>query len=431
MKKFLASYQQTFGILNYVTFLLLLVSLAFPWKFTQPLFTIWLVAWFLEGRWFSLRNWRMNRSTVPVLLLCGFVLWEALSLLWTQDISSGKSELERHLPVFAILLVALFGGNEHYKGYQMKTAWIAGSLLSIACYGLVCYEHACTGTLESNPPFWYINSPWTLFGEGPVNILKHRSHYCIVLLMSLIYSIDVYRHFRTRYSALGTGIVIGIIDIILLMVIILTGSRTAILLLPIVGILLLIINYHGRWRKGFIIGILTTYALLIFVGLSYNARLISAKNDLVRMVSNDEAKQHDTQEPRIAIYSCALRHWNEYGLWGVGFGASAQKMQELYAEDGLEVCLQYRYGIHNRYMKVWMELGPLALIAMLFILFSAPFWHTGQARHDAIMMCLIFGGSMMTENVLTMIGGLYIFFVLTALIQLEQREQDSLPPAHP
>ena len=53
-------------------------------------------------------------------------------------------------------------------------------------------------------------------------------------------------------------------------------------------------------------------------------------------------------------------------------------------------------------------------------------------RFYRLMGCLlVFGGSMMTENVLTMIGGVYIFFVLTALIQLEQREQDSLPPVRP
>ena len=431
MKKFLASYQQTFGIINYVAFLLLLVSLAFPWKFTQPLFTVWLIAWLLEGRWLSRTNWRLNRSTVPVILLCGFVLWEALSLLWTQDLSSGKSELERHLPVFAILLVALFGGNERYKGYQMKTALIAGSLLSIVAYSTICYHHACTDTLYNNPPFWWYNSYWTWFGDGPIDIIKHRSHYCIVLLMSIICSIDVYRHYRTRYSALGTGIVIGVADMIMLVVTVLTGSRTAMLLLPIVAILMLVMNYHGRWRKGLIIGILTLYAVLFIAGISYNSRLISVKEDLTQLVSEDEQAAHQTVEPRIQIFSCALRHWNEYGVWGVGFGASQQKMQELYVADGLEHCAQYKYGIHNRYLKVWMELGPLALIAMLFILFSAPLWHTGQARHDTIMMCLIFGGSMMTENVLTMIGGVYIFFVLTALIQLEQREQDSLPPVRP
>ena len=431
MKKFLEGYQQTMGILSFVTFMMLLMSLAFPWKFTQPLFAIWLISWLLEGHWLNRQNLRWTKSIVPLLLLCGFVGWEALSLLWSIDVPSGQSELERHLPIFAILLVALFGANERYKSHRMKIALIAGSLLSIISYGMICYQHACTDTLYTNPPFWWYNSYWTWFGGGPIEILKHRSHYCIVLFMSLICSIDVYRYFRTRYSALWTGIVIGLIDILLVVVIVLTGSRTAILLLPIVGLLMLMMNYHGRWRKSLIIGILATYAVLFIAGISYNTRLITVKEDLTHLAVEGEQATQQTKEPRMQIYTCALKHWDEFGLWGIGFGGSANKMLELYEAEGMTQCIEHRYGIHNRYFKTWMEMGPFALLLMLFILCSSPFFHAGRARHDALFMCVIFGGSMMTENVLTMIGALYIFFTLIALIQIEQREQDSLPPVHP
>jgi hypothetical protein len=56
MRKFLNAYQSVVGVINYVAFVLVLVSLAFPWHFTQPLFAVWLVTWLLEGRWADKTN---------------------------------------------------------------------------------------------------------------------------------------------------------------------------------------------------------------------------------------------------------------------------------------------------------------------------------------------------------------------------------------
>ena len=46
-------------------------------------------------------------------------------------------------------------------------------------------------------------------------------------------------------------------------------------------------------------------------------------------------------------------------------------------------------------------------------------------------MSIIFGGCMLTENLLTMIGALYSLFVLIAIIAFEQREEDSQPLDRP
>ena len=426
MKKFLSTYQEAFGVLNYVAFLLVLVSLAFPWRFTQPLFAIWLISWLLEGRWASLSNFSCTRHTVPLLLMCGFVGWEALSLLWTQDLSTGTSELERHLPVFAILLVALFGGNHFYKAHRLKTAVVAGCLLALLSYCVIVYWFMHTGEITR----WNF-SYWTFFAEGPIEHLIHRSDLCIVLIVSLLFTVDLYTYYKNRYPAVYTGLIAGSVICALLASIIMTGSRTAIFLTPLLVCIVFFKLYNGRRTKEIALAVITGAIVLIGISANYNSRLKSVTADLTQLKESGTEAIESTREPRLQIYSCALRHLDRYGVFGVGFGSSEAVLQELYVEDGLDLCAQSGYGIHNRYFKVLMEMGPFALLFMLFIVFGSPFFHSGPARHDTAYICLAFGWSMLTENVITMISAIYILFALVTLVEIEQRESDSPQPARP
>ena len=428
MNNFLGRYKKIIEQINIASFFLLLLSLALPWCFTQPLFAIWLITWFLECRWLKKKNIRFGKHTIPILLLCGFVAWEALSLLWTIDREQGILELQKHLPIYAVLLVALFGVNKYYQSHQTKVALILGCLLAIFGYCMIIYWYRVQNTLPISLNQFNF---WSMFGNGPIGEIKHRSHLCIILLIAFLFSFDVYQYYSKQYSTKLIGSVISVIDIIFITTIILTGSRTAMLLLPILLIILFLKFYQGRWKKiitcSIVVGIITLFCL----GTNYNDRLSSVKNDLLHLHQNGLESISSTKEPRLQIYSCALRHWNEFGFWGVGYGGSEKEMMNLFAKDGLTNCLAKQYGIHNRYLKVWMEMGPIALLFMLFILIGSAFFHTGQVRKNVAYICIVFGWSMLTENVLTMIGALYIFFTLITLVQIEQHEQDLQRLDHP
>lgn len=139
MNNFLGKYKKIIEQINIASFFLLLLSLALPWCFTQPLFAVWLITWFLECRWLEKKNIHFGKHTIPILLLCGFVAWEALSLLWTIDREQGILELQKHLPIYAVLLVALFGVNKYYQSHQTKVALILGCLLAIFGYCMIIY----------------------------------------------------------------------------------------------------------------------------------------------------------------------------------------------------------------------------------------------------------------------------------------------------
>ena len=421
MKKFLANYQQVVGQINFAAFILLVMSLAFPWHFTQPLFTIWLIAWFIEGRWACKKNWHFGKSTIPVLILCGFVVWEALSLCWSQDIAAGKSELAKHLPVFALLLVTLFGGNEHYKAYRIKAALLIGCLVAVICYCVVIYWFANMDLLNTYPNFSY----WTILGEGPMQYLKHRLYLCMVLLLAVFYSGDVYRYLLTRYTKPISMTLIGIADAVLLTAVFLTGSRSTIILLPILGAVYVMRNIQSKYRWVVIAGFAAiTIASAVMIP-KYNWRFQLMQQDVKNIIAHP-TEISGIQEPRLYIWSVVLRHADEYGMFGMGAGSSDGFMLRCYEED------QYpeKYDSHNNYLYAWMDYGYIGLIYLLFAVVAIPFFHTGRARRDSALACAVLGWSMLTEDLLTTMSGLYIIYVLIVLIQTEQQE-DSLPPVHP
>ena len=418
MKKFLANYQQVVGRLNIVVFMLLVMSLAFPWHFTQPLFTIWLIAWFIEGRWACKKNWRFGKSTIPVLILFGFVVWEALSLFWTQDLSAGKNELARHAPIFALLLFTLFGGNEQYKAYRIKAALMVGSLMAVISYGVVIYWFAHMDKLQGFDNY----SPWTIFGEGPIQYIKHRLYLCLVLLLAVCYSGDVYGYLLTRYSKPFSIAMITIADAILLTAILLTGSRSTAIILPILGLVYLIQKIHGKFRWIVIAGFVAILVAGSILAPKYNWRFQIMRDDIKNVLTH-QVEITGVNEPRLYLWSIVFRHADEYGVVGMGAGSSDEFMLKCYEEDHYHAT----YDTHNNYLYAWMDYGYIGLIYLLLTVVILPFFHTGRARKDTAVACAFFGWSMLTENLLTMMSGLYIIYVLIVLIQTEQQEDSQLP----
>ena len=58
MNNFLYKYQSAVGQLNYALFLMVVALLPFPQIFLRYTCVVWIVCWFLEGRWLSKPNWK-------------------------------------------------------------------------------------------------------------------------------------------------------------------------------------------------------------------------------------------------------------------------------------------------------------------------------------------------------------------------------------
>ena len=253
MKTFL-QYQTILGQISFVCFLLLCFLLPFPWHFAQPVAVAWIVAWALECRWVQPKHFSFTKNHIPLLLLIGFVVWEVVSLLWTNQVEDGKHEIEKHLPILGILLVGLFGTDKTYKPILIKKAVYIGCLVSIVAYTILIYW------CKENPYIpvfrdYFVYDIWSIFGDGPFLLIKHRLYYCLVLTLALCFSGDLYQYYKAQYSSLSALLTFIIGDLILLVTIVLTGSRTMMMLIPIIAIIALIFNSR-RWMQWGMIALL-------------------------------------------------------------------------------------------------------------------------------------------------------------------------------
>ncbi|MBP5476502.1 MAG: O-antigen ligase family protein [Paludibacteraceae bacterium] len=420
MNRFITQYIRGAEWLNYFIFLLVVCSLPFPWHFTQPLIVAWGISWLLEGRWLQKRYLRFNRTQIPMLLITVFIAWEALSLMWTDDAGNGIRQFGKHLPVLAVIMPALFGVNKRYRMEKIQIVLYAATLVSVFAYLLLLYWARVNNLMD----FYVLYARWdfwNLFNIPPVSNIMHHAYYCPIILLALGCSGSLYRHFRQTYPRWSVLLTLGTGDLILLGTIFLSGTRIALLLLPVI---LLVAGWryrHHRYIKR--IGI----AIVLLIGITgsvfWTQSTVTPKiKQAFQWVSYEDSKyQPLAREPRIYIWHIVLHEVSDYGWKGMGLGSADAYLDRAYRQDGMPEIIDLSFNPHNQYLQTWMELGPLAMLLLVLIVFSAPCFHSQHVRWTSIYICLIYGWSMLTECYFSRMSGVFqLCFVAVLLIAMEQ-----------
>ena len=136
LRKISDKYQQIISLTNYLLVLTVAFSAAFPNRIFNILWVAWLATWLLEGRFLKKSNFSFDKSKIIILMLAGFYIWEAVSILWAEDKKAGFSVLERQMSFLAIVPVALFGVNRYYKTSTILASLVVGALVSILSYSM-------------------------------------------------------------------------------------------------------------------------------------------------------------------------------------------------------------------------------------------------------------------------------------------------------
>lgn len=423
MNCFLTKYIDIAEHLNFFIFLLVVCTLPFPWHFTQPLIVAWGISWLLEGRWLQWRNFRLNKTQVPILLICILIGWEATSLLWVEDTANGIREWTKHLPILAVAVVSLFGVNKYYKIEKVQIALYAATLISVISYLLLQYWAKFNDmvVIYGQYVLW---DTWNMFNIPPMSNIKHHSYYCPILLMALGCTKGLYHHFCKTYPRWSVLLTLGIGDMILIATIILSGSRTTFLLMPL--LLLLLLWQYRRHRYARKIGtvILLLTALLGSLIWTQSSVTQKFKQSFQRISYEDSKDQPFSREPRIYIWHIILHDVSDYGWKGMGIGSSDAYLAKAYEQDGIPEVIDRSFGTHNQYLQTWMELGPIAMIFLFLIVLIVPFFHSRKVRWASLYLNLIYGMSMLTECYFSRMSGVFqLCFAAVLLLALEQEQE--------
>lgn len=423
-------YTKTIGLLNYAMAIIVAFTAAFPSKIFNIAWTIWLITWAMEGRFLQKSNFSFNKSKYPVILLAFFYIWQVVSILWAKNADSSISMLQRQLSFLLIIPVALFGFNKFYKTKTILYSVLAGALVSLIAYSMVLFYLGNYNYFTSGGQA----ETWTGFSIEPfhgwMSFIKHRLYYCTVLVLAIISAFFVRKNLQEKYGKLiGWVMVIGS-SALLLGMIILSESRSTILVIFILIIINILYLFKLKHRVLAIVLIAFISSTTLFLAIKYHPRMNNfTASDFNILKTGKTEKDPNLVEARLFIWHAVFSSTDEYFWAGKGVGNSTDFLVEKYEKlDYPKIFTEREYGAHNQYLIALIDIGIFGCVFLILYFMVFHLFFEGRARLFAMNFSALTGVNLLTEGMLGRVDGVIIlcFFMLLCIwMQKEEHEKQS------
>ena len=424
MNKIMQKYQSAMGQVNYIFFLLIVALLPFPQLFLRYACVAWLITWLLEGRFLRIPTRQDLYKAIPFLMFGFWFLWKIISGIWAENREAYLWQLERYMLFGTMIPIGIWGVNQHYNWKQIC------KVLAISC---VAAAGVYFFTL-----FWIFNADIFNFelGHRPlqsisfdffaekISYIKHRLFLCSTEMMGIMALLYLRKDIIGKYGKTKGYFLITCAIIIMIALILATGSRASILsgvALFTVWMLYKLPIRRIRYKIGFV---LLACGIGLFA-LSQHPRMQAFDyEDLLSI--RETAYDHNV---RLNIWGSALSSPQDYSLFGLGAGQSTPYLQQKYAEEGLNDYAQISFSAHNQYLTEWMEIGVPGLMFFILAWISIPYFNKKRARKSAMIFLTLYGLNMLTDCMWGMFDGIILWAVWMLLIRLQADTQTNQQPS--
>ena len=294
--------------------------------------------------WQFLEDWEKR-------VLVGFSIFfvlVGLSLVNTQDFSSGMKKVERylHFPLLIPMYLLL-------KRYQVETgkAFLFGLLIaSVVMFAQAFYQ---TSVLGWNRAVGAYNS----LILGDVSMLA-----VVIVVCALLTVAKNWRHYLLGGFAIGVALSASVMS----------GARGAWILLPVVTIWFLWIKRDGLKTLP-LISIVVLGGVLVWGVLS----LDQVKNRINTAVTQfqDYSQDHTKSNSigaRLEMWRDSIVIWKNHPLIGTGIGDFKNDRLQLFEEGQSHLSEQYGHA-HNIYFDVLATTGLVGFLGLLVLMQIIPF----------------------------------------------------------
>lgn len=424
MNKIMQKYQSAMGQVNYIFFLLIVALLPFPQLFLRYACVAWLITWLLEGRFLRIPTRQDLYKAIPFLMFGFWFLWKIISGIWAENREAYLWQLERYMLFGTMIPIGIWGVNQHYNWKQIC------KVLAISC---VAAAGVYFFTL-----FWIFNADIFNFelGHRPlqsisfdffaekISYIKHRLFLCSTEMMGIMALLYLRKDIIGKYGKTKGYFLITCAIIIMIALILATGSRASILsgvALFTVWMLYKLPIRRIRYKIGFV---LLACGIGLFA-LSQHPRMQAFDyEDLLSI--RETAYDHNV---RLNIWGSALSSPQDYSLFGLGAGQSTPYLQQKYAEEGLNDYAQISFSAHNQYLTEWIEIGVPGLMFFILAWISIPYFNKKRARKSAMIFLTLYGLNMLTDCMWGMFDGIILWAVWMLLIRLQADTQTNQQPS--
>ena len=360
---------------------------------------------FLYLKKHSTFKWPNKSLVYGILILSLPFLLNVISMVWTQNIRSGGSFIERTLPFLILPLVTVYcqpflskeSIHKFIRIYIISNVILASVVLVYTLIGGLYYTNLenrmksfgkyFRGTVESIP----------IVGEHPI--------YLSLLIGSALIFL-----FYVRFRKFWANVVVICLFLIVLA---LSGSRG-----PSAALLISIFTLISLERMSVKIKIL---AFSVFFVLAILGMLISPiKNRMMELVNTKhiypQGDYYNSFNTRMGIYKCSFKVGNNVPWYGLGPGD---------VQDSLNLCYEtnyvtnaYKEGIfntHSQYLFYWLGFGSVGLILIIgtYILFLRQAFLVKDKVYIVflvyMLLCLLF------ENILSRNTGIMLFVIFNTM----------------
>lgn len=380
--------------------------------FTLPMFirlnNILLVAYFalfiFEGGFkMKLENLKRNyRLMLPLVLI--FLLAVLAALNRPESIGGLFKGLEKYwgLLVFPITVIScpeIY--NKEWR--QLFTALLWGCMATLG----ICYANAVYEMIIGNEPlhyFWrfrHLNHQFTAIAD------THPAYLGLFSVVSITFLFMESSYKKWAKTVLCFILLLGLLQL---------ASRTALLSVVLIGVILLWSRIKTHRKE-----IAISFGALALVGLLFmntasgfmKERLVSIQN-----IKNDQ---------RISRFEVSYDIFTEYPIFGVGFASKNEVRKQKYLENGFVTAARKNYNAHNQfleYLSINGIIGGFVFLGVFGYLFIIA-WKKRQFFF--FWTFILFFIANLTESMLVVIKGIEFFFItVSLLIILHKKEESSL-----
>ncbi|HQB77948.1 MAG TPA: O-antigen ligase family protein [Tenuifilaceae bacterium] len=384
--------------------------------------------WLLSGNWLNLIG--AFKNNLLLLSLIAYWLLHAVSILYSDNVSVGLSDIQQKLSFMAFPLIAISSAKQIVPRFRtVIMAFLFGvglmtvfSLIQASFLSLQIYNEAVF--FDPHP----LNSAWENFFLYSLFALPfHPTYYSMHIILGVAFLFGIIKENRSDVKI----IVLSCLGIAYFLVILLMlSSKAAIITFVIVftvGCLWLFLKKVGGVFKLVFAGLILVFLFQIAM---HNQRFSVLLSSLGFSVEQSQHYSDEELEHLVSGTSVRLNIWKnipdivgDNWLNGFGVGDAKQELVEGYKKHGIKYAFEYEYNAHNQYLETFVSLGVIGLVLLAFVLGQAMYISFSQRDIVALMFIVIICLNMLFESIFERIAGVMFFGFFLSLFFVNRSEQ--------
>ena len=389
------------------------------WQNALPLISLFLG---LNGLLLALRDPHRIRSLfhekkgdrLPLLLI-GFFLLHILGSSYSEDLSVAAFDLQKKLGFLFFPLLFWSMPRFSSKAFsRILLSFVGGCAIAVVAGMVHAYQEFLSA---GNAKAFHL-----LYGEHFAYGM-HRGYLAMYLLFGIMVLLNCWS------GPLRKIWPFFLLSLILLTGVLLTGSRSALLIFPLLAIL-----YTFRSAKGPIVkrlGVLGLVLLIFgsaFLLFSRNWNRFEEMYDQVTEGYEEIDPEHPGGvEARLMVWSVGKELFLNDCLIGVGTGEEDAALRKAYDERGWDFLKKKRLNAHSQYLQTGIAIGVFGVLLLVGILLKG--LQKGWYGHPLLLyLSTILMVSALFESVLERQAGIFLmaFFLSLLAFSPNKKKQDQL-----